>query len=215
MQSLSHFVTPSLYSLLSPTLNLNCLRPLRQMLALQHLVHATRHRSLPALASMPEHQRFPDGDAFLLVPPSRKTARRYATTGHPLAAPLIAPPSNSRLSRHFCAADFCPPPSYGYNCARISPALVERLECIWERLRGHSLVVLSGYRPPDYNELCGGIPNSSHIDGLGADITCEDVPLEHLYELASEVIGDAGSVYLYPGKYVHVDVAGDPTRDIL
>lgn len=218
MQSLTQLVPPGLHSLLtSPTinLNLNCLRPLRQLLALDRLLHpTTRRRTLPAFANIPEHQRFPSGIRLALVPPSRKNAKRYATTGNPAAAPLTAPPPDCQLSPHFRAQDLCPPASYGYRCARISIDLVEQLECIWTQLRGHSLVVLSAYRPPDYNALCGGIPNSSHVDGLGADICCEDVPLEFLYEVASDVIDEAGSVYLYPGKYVHVDVAGDPRREV-
>lgn len=181
MQSLSQLVPPSFSSLLClPTVDrnllpLHCLQTLRQLLALPLLAPRRRPSQLLASRSLPPPQRYPSGKAFLLVPPSKKFKRLYATTGNPAAAPLIAPPPSCRLSRHFRAKDFCPPPAAGCQCARISPDLVDKLECICERLCGHSLIIVSGYRPPAYNRLYGGAPRSSHIDGLGADIRCDDV----------------------------------------
>lgn len=49
--------------------------------------------------------------------------------------------------------------------------LAVALEEIRERL-GQPIVISSGYRSPDLNAAVGGVPNSAHVLGFAADLTC-------------------------------------------
>ena len=61
--------------------------------------------------------------------------------------------------------------------------------------------------------MVGGEPNSAHIDGLAADVTCPGVSTAALHQAALEVIGQAGGVGYYPSLgFVHIDVRGYPAR---
>jgi zinc D-Ala-D-Ala carboxypeptidase len=58
--------------------------------------------------------------------------------------------------------------------ADIMPNLLElaaALEIVRARL-GHPIVISSGYRSPDLNKAVGGAPNSAHVLGWAADLTC-------------------------------------------
>lgn len=128
-----------------------------------------------------------------------------------IAAPLIAAFPDAQLSQHFKLSDFRPG-RHTHQYIRVSPELVMALEQIVLHL-GQPVTVLSGYRPPDYNREAGGTSNSTHMDGLAADISCDDVPLEKLHEVCLEVIGVRGGVGLYQkNNYVHVDLRGFEAR---
>lgn len=58
--------------------------------------------------------------------------------------------------------------------ADIVPNLLElaiALEAVRARL-GYPIVISSGYRSPDLNKAVGGAPNSAHVLGWAADLTC-------------------------------------------
>lgn len=134
------------------------------------------------------------------------------STGVYEAAPLLAARVDDPLSRHFRAGEFFPhDPSYRY--LRVSPELVRRLEEIRQALGGQPLTIHSAYRPPAYNQAVGGVSNSTHIDGLAADISVVGVSTERLHQVADQVIGDGGGVGYYPAQqFVHIDVRGHRAR---
>lgn len=157
--------------------------------------------------------KYPSG---LLIPKavlSEAEAARYGTTGSHTAAPLLAAKRTDRLSKNFLAGEFfCHDSSYAF--VRVAPELVRRLEIIRSKLMGAPITILSGYRPPAYNAaIPGAAPNSTHIDGLAADIRAEGIPTEALRKVCEVVVGDSGGVGYYPlDGFCHVDVRGYPSR---
>lgn len=155
---------------------------------------------------------YPSGKTIALARLSEAEAARYGSTGVYEAAPLLAARVDDPLSRHFRAGEFFPhDPSYRY--LRVSPELVRRLEEIRQALGGQPLTIHSAYRPPAYNQAVGGVSNSTHIDGLAADISVVGVSTERLHQVADQVIGDGGGVGYYPAQqFVHLDVRGHRAR---
>jgi uncharacterized protein YcbK (DUF882 family) len=143
---------------------------------------------------------------------SEAEAAPYRTTGIYRAAPLLDLDRKEKLSAHFRAGEFFPnDPSYRY--LRISPALISALEEIRSQLGGVPITVHSAYRPPAYNASIGGVSNSTHIDGLAADISSPGASTEQLYRVTERVIGDRGGVGYYPEQhFVHLDVRGSYSR---
>ena len=127
------------------------------------------------------------------------------------AAPLIPAFPDAQVSRFFRLSEFRPG-KHTYEYIRLSPVLVDALDEI--RLRaGRPVTVLSGYRPHDYNRECGGVSNSTHIDGLAADIACEGLTTAQLRQICADVIGNRGGVAEYPKSgFVHVDTRGQRAR---
>lgn len=167
---------------------------------------------LPRAAAVPDGVRYPSGESIPEARPSEAEAARYGTTGVYAAAPLLAARGETPLSRHFKAFEFmCQDGSYGY--LRVAVELVEALEMIRAELGGKPIHINSAYRPPAYNRLIGGVENSTHIDGLAADISVEGIPLSRLHEVCDFVIGDGGGVGYYPElHFCHIDVRGHHAR---
>lgn len=69
------------------------------------------------------------------------------------------------------------------------------------------IIVTSGYRTEELNDLVGGVQNSYHLVGRAADITCND--MHRLFQLCS-MLYDAGifvECIHYPKKnYIHVAI---------
>ena len=84
------------------------------------------------------------------------------------------------------------------------PVLIEKLDELREAI-GHPIYVSSGYRCPYHNSVVGGVPNSQHVLGTGADIICNAVTVSKLAEEAEKIGFDGLGIYLYDG-FVHVDV---------
>lgn len=69
----------------------------------------------------------------------------------------------------------------------------------------------SGWRCKYYNQVCGGVFNSYHVQGLAADLSC-DMGALALYDAIKEMyscglIPELSFCYLYTAKnFVHVDV---------
>ena len=83
----------------------------------------------------------------------------------------------------------------------MSEVLVEKLDQLRENL-GCPIFVNSGYRCPHNNMLAGGVPNSQHLLGTGADITCYTEPINKLAEEALKIGFDGVGIY---EDFVHVD----------
>ena len=64
---------------------------------------------------------------------------------------------------------------------------------------GHPIVINSGFRTPDQNDLVGGVKNSEHVTGEGVDIKA---PTEQtLREKLTWPLGAAGFHRI--GRYLH------------
>ena len=161
--------------------------------------------------------RFPSGWTTDVVSDS-EAGPLYKAVDPLAAAPLIAAFPNAKVSEHFSLSEFRPGgvPTRGsqasYKFIRLSPALVRALEDIRAKA-GEALHVTSSYRPPDYNREVGGVSNSTHIDGLAADIYCDGLSTNALYDICLKVIGPRGGVGYYPKSgFVHVDLRGYEAR---
>lgn len=173
-----------------------------------------------------EHEDISDGERLIQYPSGwsalaasdEDAGGLYECADPAIAVPLIAAFPDAALSENFRISQFRAglpaingmPESYDY--VRVSPALIEALEEIRARV-GQPLIILSGYRPPDYNRAVGAKSDSTHVDGLAADICCTGLTTEDLRDICNEVIGQSGGVgYYSKSKYVHVDVRGQKAR---
>ena len=154
--------------------------------------------------------RYPSGWTADVVPDS-VAGSSYDAVDPLAAAPLIAAFPNAKVSEHFSLSEFRPG-RHSYKFIRLSPALVRALEDIRAKA-GEAVHVTSGYRPPGYNREIGGVSNSCHIDGLAADIYCDGLSTDALYDICLKVIGPRGGVGYYPKSgFIHVDLRGYEAR---
>lgn len=165
----------------------------------------------PVAPKLGARVEYPSGKSFAVVVPSVAEAAQYGVTDTYPAARLIQAASNAQLSTHFFAGEFAPQdPSYRF--LRVSPALVRKLEELRTAV-GKPIQITSGYRPPAYNRMVGGVSNSAHINGLAADIVCPGLSTAELRDVAERIIGDAGGVGYYPSQgFIHIDVRGYAAR---
>lgn len=118
------------------------------------------------------------------------------------------------MSEHFDVGDFAchdgtPYPAEWVD-GRLAPLLdtLETLRARW----GGPLVVLSGYRTPEYNTRIGGAKHSQHMEGRAADIRPIASSPERVAALHTLAFGMAnlgflprlGGLGVYPG-WIHVD----------
>ncbi len=160
-----------------------------------------------------EGVKYPSGLSIPKAVLSEAEAARYGTTGVYTAAPLLASRPDDRLSANFRASEFmCHDSSYKF--LRVAPELVRRLEIIRKNLGGPAITVHSGYRPPAYNRAIPGAEfNSTHIDGLAADISAVGIGIDTLRKVCEAVIGDDGGLGYYPSQqFCHIDVRGYRSR---
>lgn len=146
------------------------------------------------------------------VVPDKMAGAEYEPVDVEAAAPLVPAFPDAQVSKNFRLSEFrCG--DHNYDLIRVSPKLVATLEEIRERAGGHQLHITSGYRPPAYNRKVGGVSNSTHIDGLAADIYSDYLSTDELYDICDRVIGDKGGVGYYPVQgFVHVDIRGYRAR---
>lgn len=156
----------------------------------------------------PDAVKYPAG---YVARSSDNNLSKYATTGSSSAPPLVSGPDNTKLSENFTLGEFKCHDRQRFPQVRVSPKLVELLEKI--RAKVGPLHITSGYRPPDYNREIGGASQSTHIDGLAADIYSNEVSTKTLCEVADQIVGNSGGVGFYPESgFVHVDVRGYASR---
>ena len=155
--------------------------------------------------------RFPSGWSVDVVPDD-VAGSEYEAIDKSAAAPLVKSFPDAQISKNFRLSEFRPG-EHSYDLVRIAPMLVNILEEIRKRAGDQTLHVTSGYRPIAYNRKVGGVSNSTHIDGLAADIYSEHISTEALWEICDDVIGDRGGVGFYPNQgFVHVDIRGYRAR---
>ena len=181
----------------------------------------------PVAAKLGSRVEYPSGKSFAVVVPSVAEAAQYGVTDSYPAARLIQAAPDALLSTHFRAGEFAPQDSQYWDLGgatrlplgppalcflRVSSALVRKLEELRAAI-GKPIQITSGYRPPAYNRMVGGVSNSAHINGLAADIVCPGLSTEDLRDVAERIIGDAGGVGYYPSQgFVHIDVRGYAAR---
>jgi uncharacterized protein YcbK (DUF882 family) len=114
---------------------------------------------------------------------------------------------NKKLSNNFYSDEFsCPCNKCDNDIQYIAQELVDKLQKIRDKY-GKSIKVTSGYRCPSHNLEVGGVPASSHMAGIAADISPSLITLDDLdtvYELCYNEfnnIGDGRSK-----KFIHVDI---------
>lgn len=154
--------------------------------------------------------RYPNGWTADVVP-LEEAGSEYKPVDPLAAAPLILAFPDAQISEHFRLSEFRPG-RHSYEYIRLHPASVQALEDIRARA-GRPVNVTSGYRPPAYNQEVGGVSNSCHIDGLAADIYCDGLTTDQLYDICVAVIGYRGGVGYYPSSgFIHVDLRGYEAR---
>lgn len=94
----------------------------------------------------------------------------------------------------------------------LRPELVEMLDKAREAA-GVPIVITSGFRNPGYNQMVGGVGDSSHIKGLAVDIRCpwNEYGLKIVYGL-----GVAGfkRIGIYD-KHVHCDCDESKPQNVI
>ena len=93
------------------------------------------------------------------------------------------------------------------SCCNVS-AMDEDFMVKLQELRdkcGFALPVNSGYRCAKKNKLIGGHPNSGHLSGEAADLSCERGEARTVIKLALEMGFSVGIQQKGEGRYVHVD----------
>ncbi len=92
----------------------------------------------------------------------------------------------------------------------INPELIVRLELLRTKLKDRPIIILSGYRTPDYNRLVGGVQRSQHIYAAAADIKINGVDPDTVANTAETLFQDGG-IGRY-SSFTHVDVRGKHAR---
>lgn len=107
------------------------------------------------------------------------------------------------MYKYFEEKEFACKHCHGLPEHGMSEVLLEKLDQLRE-LAGAPIYVSSGYRCPYHNAVIGGVPNSQHVTGTGADIICNAKTISEFAELAEKVGFDGLGIYYYDG-FLHVD----------
>ena len=129
------------------------------------------------------------------------------------------------LTEHFSLSEFSckdeshtPVPEHLLNNVSV---LAVALEVIRHACGDVPVTIMSGYRTPAYNHLCGGAPLSEHVNGRAADIRVQGLSPERvhtiiLHLIAAKKIPQGGvGVYgppMHPNGWVHYDCRGALAR---
>lgn len=85
-----------------------------------------------------------------------------------------------------------------------SNELLLLIQQVADRFAGHTLVVISGYRSPNFQENVGGGRESKHTKGQAIDFYVEGVSNWSLFEFIS-ALPDVGAGYYPNSSFVHLD----------
>lgn len=119
---------------------------------------------------------------------------------------------------NFRPAEFACRGEPGRGSLLVATALLDRLQALRIAM-GRPMVVTSGYRSPGYNAtLPGAAPNSTHVQGLAADISMGNfLGDELLFYKQARLIGFTGFGFYpeYRNVFMHLDLGparfwGDP-----
>ena len=111
------------------------------------------------------------------------------------------------LSKNFKKDEFVCKCGCGCGAFIECPELVRKLQRVRNTI-GIPITVNSGTRCVLHNLAVGGSPDSSHLRGLAADISCRDMKV--LLQVALRVFRRVG----ISGSYIHVDVDSTKPQDI-
>ncbi len=153
---------------------------------------------------------YPSGVCFrgqLVTPESEEFYRPVSSWKKPSLIPAI---KGLQLSENFTLDEFLPKTKVEW--IRIDPLLISILQELRETVRA-PLTITSGYRPQAYNRKVGGSSQSTHINGLAADLYCRDLSLNSLHWHAEKILGGLGGLGFYPDQgFIHIDVRGYKAR---
>lgn len=110
------------------------------------------------------------------------------------------------MSKYFTDIEFACNCCGGLPFHGMNSLLLVILDKIRETL-GQNVYVLSGYRCPSHNAKVGGVPDSQHLHGTAADITCYHIDVDKVAALAEKYGADGIGIYREQ-KFVHIDVRG-------
>lgn len=91
--------------------------------------------------------------------------------------------------------------------------------CRWildpvREMYGKPIVVTSGFRTPFLNRLVGGVSTSQHMQGLAADLRCDD--LKALFDLIVESdLPFDQLIYYQKKKFVHVSYSPTYRHEVI
>lgn len=91
--------------------------------------------------------------------------------------------------------------------------------CRWildpvREMYGKSIVVNSGFRTPFLNRLVGGVSTSQHMQGLAADLRCDDP--KALFDLIAESdLPFDQLIYYQKRKFVHVSYSPTYRHEVI
>ena len=108
---------------------------------------------------------------------------------------------------------------YGYGCGcnfslpdnGMNEELIEKLDALRDMV-GHPIYISCGYRCQIQNDrIKGSVSNSQHVQGIAADIYCNELSVDELAGYAEQV-GFRGIGRYYDSGFVHVDVRDYESR---
>lgn len=106
--------------------------------------------------------------------------------------------------KHFKPSEFDSPDQSGSGLENMKAELVIPLDKA-RRKSGFPYVVRSGYRTESHNKTVGGVPDSAHMDGLAADIECNN---SRERSTMVKELHAAGFTRIGIGRdYIHVDAS--------
>jgi len=94
----------------------------------------------------------------------------------------------------------------------IDPQFVKKLDDA-RRLAKIPFIITSGYRCEKHNKEVGGKPNSSHLSGLAADISCQTSTSRYL--IVSALIRAGFNRIGIAKDFIHCDIDKDKPQEVI